>query len=156
MEIKKLNKIYLWIKNKYELLNWISSYHKSRIIRFSTFNMMILLYLIIGIIIFFCLALFLTFFTSYIKKQFEYNTDYNTCTPIGIYSKYKFDSNPNEFYYNEISSFKEYINYWDNNSIKVHCISSTNENECIKNMAKLKQDMTKCLNLYNMRIKKRD
>lgn len=94
-----------------------------------------------GIIIFILMIVI----ANFIKKNIELNIDYTTCEPIGIYSKYQFENNKDKFLVNHISELSSSLIYFENDSIKSHCFSSTDEKDCIKSMYKRKQEISKCL-----------
>lgn len=105
-----------------------------------------------GIFIFILMIIIVDF----IKKNIEYNIDYATCKPISLYSNYQFNNNKDKFLIHQIAELSSSLNYFENDSIKSHCFSSTDEKDCIESMTKRKQEISKCLLNYKRLFNERD
>jgi len=88
------------------------------------------------------------FFFFTISAFAEYDINYSTCEPKGLYSKYQFNNNPDKFYISQITSFENHLNYWDNQMIRNHCFMASNEKECLISMNKRNKEISKCLFEY--------
>lgn len=111
-----------------------------------------LIFFIGGITVF----ILLIFIVDFIKKNTEDNIDYATCEPIGLYSNYQFENNKDKFLIHQITELSSSLIYFEKDMIKTHCISSTNENECIESMNKRKQEISKCIRTYKRLFNERD
>lgn len=108
-------------------------------------------YLLCGFLIF-CLLIAIV---NFIKNNGEYNIDYTSCKPIGIYSNYQFENNRDKFLIHHINSFSSSLIYFENDSIKSNCISSVDKKDCIESMTRRKQEISKCLFEYKRLFEER-